>query len=65
MGQQRATAIETHLANAGLAFRDGAAVSAGVAADPVPVEFFIEIAFLDMLIDDFAEGGHLQISPLF
>ena len=37
--EQRPAAIETHLADAGLAFRDGAAVSAGVAADPVRSSF--------------------------
>jgi len=39
---ERAAAIVADFAYAGLAFRDGAAVSAGEAADAVVVELFVE-----------------------
>jgi hypothetical protein len=58
---ESAGAVEADFADSGLAFGDGAAVSAGEAADAVVVEFFVEswVGFADSLIEDGAEGGHL------
>jgi hypothetical protein len=33
-------------------------MSAGVAAHAVAIELLIKFAFADILIDDFAQGGH-------
>jgi hypothetical protein len=58
--QQRATVVVADFADARLAFGDGATVSAGEAADAVVLEFFVEagIGFLDLLVEDAAEGAH-------
>ena len=55
-----AAAVVADLADAGLAFGDGAAVAAGEAADAVVVELLVEscVGFADSLVEDGAEGGH-------
>jgi len=55
-----AAAIEADFADAGLAFGNGTAVTAGKAADAMVVEFFVErrVRFADSLVQDVAEGGH-------
>jgi hypothetical protein len=55
---QCAAAVVTHLTDAGLPVRDGAAVAAGIAAHPIAVEFLVKLAFAHMLIDNIAKGGH-------
>ena len=57
---ERAAPIEADFANAGLAFGNGAAVTAGKAADALVVEFFVErrVRYADSLVQDVAEGGH-------
>ena len=58
--EEGAGAIEADFADSGLAVRDGAAVSAGEAADAVVVEFFVKRGggFADVVVEDLAEGGH-------
>jgi len=58
--EEGAAAIEADFADSGLAFGDGAAVSAGEAADTIVVEFFVErgVGLADVVVEDLAEGGH-------
>jgi hypothetical protein len=62
-----AAAVVADFADAGLAFGDGAAVSAGKTADAVIVEFFVEggVGLADFLIEDMAEGGHGGLCEYF
>src|SRR5271165_4002402 len=55
-----ATAVVADFADAGLAFGDGAAVTAGKTADAIVIELFVEggVGLMDSLIEDVAEGGH-------
>jgi hypothetical protein len=55
-----AAAVVADFANSRLAFGDGAAVSAGITADAVVGELFVEmgIGFADLMVEDGAEGGH-------
>src|SRR5208282_4847034 len=57
---ERAAAVVADFADAGLAVGDGAAVSAGEAADAVVVELFAErgSGFADLGVEDVAERGH-------
>jgi hypothetical protein len=57
---ESAAAVEADLAYAGLAFRNGAAVTAGKTADAVVIKFFVErgIGLANSLVEDGAEGGH-------
>jgi hypothetical protein len=57
-----ASLVESDFANAGLSFGNWAAMSAGETADPVAFDRFVEFAFPDVLIQDFAEGGHRRTS---
>ena len=50
-----AAPIEADSAHSGLAFCNGAAMSAGEAADPVPLDALVEIAFADALDQNFAK----------
>jgi hypothetical protein len=50
--------VESDFTNAGLSFGNWAAMSARETADPVALDWFVEIAFPDVLIQDFMEGGH-------
>ena len=50
--------IETDFTNSWLSFRDRAAVTTGVTADAIAIEFFVEIALTNPLIDNFAQSGH-------
>src|SRR5215472_1348330 len=59
---KRAALVETHLAYAGLAFRDGATVSACVAANAVAIEFLVELSLANILVQQIAQGG--QAEPL-
>jgi hypothetical protein len=40
-------------------------MSAREAADPVALDRFVEFAFPDVLIQDFAEGGHRNLCLYF
>jgi hypothetical protein len=53
-------AIVADFADAGLAFGDGAAVSAGEAAHAIVLDLLVEIGigFADLLVENGAEGGH-------
>ena len=55
-----AAAVVADFADSGLAFGDGAAVSAGEAAEAVVAELFDKggVGFADALVEDGAEGGH-------
>jgi len=57
---ESASAVVADLANSRLAFVDRAAVSAGVTANTLSIELFVEITFTDARIDDVAKGGHCQ-----
>ena len=61
---ERAAAVVADFADAGLAFGDGTAVSAGEAAGAVVLELLVEsgIGFADALVENGAEGG--QRGPL-
>jgi hypothetical protein len=56
-----AAAVVAYLTDAGLAFRDGAGVSAGVAAQAVAVELLDQLGrgLADVRIEDVFERGHL------
>jgi hypothetical protein len=58
-----AAAVVADFADAGLAFGNGTAVSAGKAADAIVVEMFVEggIGFSDSFVEDGAEGGHSKL----
>jgi hypothetical protein len=60
---QRPAAVETHLADALLAFRDRAAVSAGIAANPLPLNRLPQggIALLHALVEDVTQRCHTYI----
>ena len=57
---ERAAAIEADFADSGLAFGDGAAMSASEAAHAIVVELLVEcgIGFADLLVEEGAGGGH-------
>ncbi len=57
---ERAAAIVADFADAGLAFGDGAAMSAGEAAHAIVLELLVEsgIGFANSLVENGAEGGH-------
>jgi len=57
---QGAGAIVADLADAGLAFGDGAAMSASEAAHAIVLDLLVEIGigFADLLVENGAEGGH-------
>src|SRR5208282_2917561 len=60
---KRAAAVVADFADSGSAFGDGTAVAARKAAQATVFELFVEmrIGFLDMLIEDRAQGGgHLE-----
>jgi hypothetical protein len=50
--------VETDFADSSLTFWNGTAMSTGVAANAIAIDGFVEFAFADVLIEDFAEGGH-------
>ena len=56
-------AIETHLAHAGLPFRNRTTVTAGIAAKPIAIQRLPKLGrgFLDALIEDFSQGSHNNI----
>jgi hypothetical protein len=57
---ESAAAIVADFADAGLAFGDGAAMSAGEAAHAIVLDLLVEIGigFADLLVENGAEGGH-------
>src|SRR5579872_6143831 len=55
---KNAVAVVAHFADAGLTGQDGTTMSASKAANAVAVEFLVEFPFPNMLIHNFAEGGH-------
>jgi len=55
---QRTAAVVAHLADAGLAVGDRATMAAGITADTVAVELFVQLSFADVLVNDVAEGRH-------
>jgi hypothetical protein len=64
---ERAASVEADFADAGLAFGDGAAVTAGEAANAVVVEIFDEggIGLADALVEDGAQSGHRDLCGYF
>jgi aspartate oxidase len=65
--EQSAAAVVADFAHAGLAFGDGAAMSASEAPHAVIVEFLVKtgIGFADSLVENTAEGGHGRPLLLF
>jgi len=64
---ERAAAVVADFADAGLAFGDGAAMSAGETAHVVVGELLVQggIGFVDSLVENGAEGGHGLPQGLF
>src|SRR5271155_3900851 len=54
------TLVVTNLADSGLAVGNGAAMAAGIAAHAIAVEFLVEITFSNVLVQDVAQGGHVE-----
>jgi hypothetical protein len=54
--------VVTNFAHTGLTFRNWAAMTAGKAPDPVPLDSFVQVAFANVLVEDFSEGGQLETS---
>jgi len=63
---KRATAVVADFADSGLAFGDGAAMSAGETAQAVVVELLVEggIGFADLLVEKTAERGHENLCSI-
>jgi hypothetical protein len=55
---ERARLVVAYLANSGLTVGDGTAMTAGVAAHPIAIEFLVQITFTDVLVNDVAKGRH-------
>ena len=62
---ERATLVVAHLANSGLTLGNGAAVATGVTANPIPLEFFVQITLTDIPVNDVAKSGHGKPLPVF
>jgi hypothetical protein len=60
---ERAAAVEADFADSGLAFGDGAAMTASEAAHAIILELLEErgIGFADLLVENSAEGGHVEL----
>jgi hypothetical protein len=60
---QRASAIKTHLADAGLSFWNRAAMPTGKTAHAIAIKLFDQarIGLSNALVKDLAEGGHARI----
>jgi len=56
--QQYSPTIKTNLANTWLSIGDGATVTAGKTPDTIAIKLLVEIAFADILVNDFAKGRH-------
>jgi methylmalonyl-CoA mutase cobalamin-binding subunit len=61
--EEGATLVVTYFADSGLTIRNGTAVTAGEAAYPVAVKFFVQVPFVDVLINDFTKGRHEKPLP--
>ena len=48
--------IESDFTNSCVAFSDWATVSTGIAAEAIALDGFVQFAFADILIQNFAEG---------
>src|SRR6185312_5592916 len=59
---ERSAFVEAYLADSRLAVSDGATVTTRITADTIAVQLFVEIAFADLLIENFAQRG--QSTPL-
>jgi hypothetical protein len=55
---QSAAPVVADFADAGLTFGNRAAMTAGVAANAIAIEFLVEVAFSHSLIHDFAKSWH-------
>ena len=58
-------AIEANLADASLPLSNGTAMPAGKAANTVPLNGLVKLAFPDVLVEYFAEGGQRKPLPPF
>jgi hypothetical protein len=56
--QQYSATIKTNLANSWLSIGNGAAMTAGETPDTIAIKLLVEIAFADILVNDFAKGRH-------
>jgi hypothetical protein len=57
--------VEAYFANTRLALRNRAAMAAGIAADALAIQFFVEIALANILVNDITEGRHREIQYLY
>src|SRR5438093_302059 len=55
---KRSTPVISYFAYPCMAVRDGAAMPAGVATDPVAVEFFVQFSLSNLFRNDVVQGGH-------
>jgi hypothetical protein len=56
--KERAALVIADLANSRLAVRDRTAVPTGIAANPVPIELFVQVTLTDVAVNDVAKSGH-------
>jgi hypothetical protein len=56
--QQYSATIKTNLANSWLSIRDRAAVTAGETPDTIAIKLLVQVAFANILVNDFAKGRH-------
>jgi hypothetical protein len=57
---QGAALVIADLANPRLAFRNGTAMSAGITPNPIVLEFFVQITFANVLVNDVAKSRHAK-----
>ena len=55
---QSAALVVADLADSGLTFGNRTAMAAGVTTNPIAIQFFVEITFTNVLINDVAKSGH-------
>ena len=63
--KELAATVIANLANTLLAFGDRAVVSAGKAADSAAFDWFVKLAFANLLVQNFLEGRHGDTLFLF
>jgi hypothetical protein len=62
---ERSSLVVTYFADSGLALRDRTTVATCITADPIAVQLLVEIAFADLLIENFPQRGHKTPCFLF
>jgi hypothetical protein len=62
---QSAALVVADLAYSGLAFRNGATMSAGMTANPIVLEFLVQITLTNVPVNNVAKSGHGKPLPTF